>query len=94
MAYAIFKYKYVLVFYFCLVSSKSGAILYKAQSQDEDALVHAAAKLHMVFLNRNANILGMYHLSFGEKTWPFIFSRIIICVIVCRDQVQFFDYSV
>ncbi|PKI42718.1 hypothetical protein CRG98_036846, partial [Punica granatum] len=39
------------------VQSKSGAISYKAQSQDEDALVHAAAKLHMVFVNRNSNIL-------------------------------------
>ncbi|XP_056171241.1 phospholipid-transporting ATPase 2 isoform X2 [Syzygium oleosum] len=39
------------------VQSKTGAILYKAQSQDEDALVHAAAKLHMVLFNRNANII-------------------------------------
>lgn len=29
--------------------------------------MHAAAKLHMVFLNRNANILGMCHLNFGAK---------------------------
>ncbi|OMP09909.1 Cation-transporting P-type ATPase [Corchorus olitorius] len=39
------------------VKSKTGAILYKAQSQDEDALVNAAARLHMVFVNKNANIL-------------------------------------
>ncbi|KAG7983659.1 hypothetical protein I3843_04G117800 [Carya illinoinensis] len=39
------------------VKSKSGDILYKAQSQDEDALVHAAVQLHMVFVNRNANII-------------------------------------
>ncbi|KAI6673019.1 hypothetical protein NL676_000925 [Syzygium grande] len=39
------------------VQSKTGAISYKAQSQDEDALVHAAAKLHMVLFNRNANII-------------------------------------
>ncbi|KAH7576968.1 hypothetical protein JRO89_XS01G0184100 [Xanthoceras sorbifolium] len=39
------------------VQSKTGSILYKAQSQDEDALVHAAAKLHMVFVKKNANIL-------------------------------------
>lgn len=32
--------------------------MYKAQSQDEEALVHAAAKLHMVFVNKNANIVG------------------------------------
>ncbi|KAF1886408.1 hypothetical protein Lal_00045640 [Lupinus albus] len=37
--------------------SKTGDILYKAQSQDEDALVQAAAWMHMVFLNKNGNIL-------------------------------------
>ncbi|KAK4255533.1 hypothetical protein QN277_008521 [Acacia crassicarpa] len=37
--------------------SKIGDILYKAQSQDEDALVNAAARLHMVFFNKNGNIL-------------------------------------
>ncbi|KAE8678199.1 Aminophospholipid ATPase isoform 4 [Hibiscus syriacus] len=39
------------------IKSKTGAILYKAQSQDEDALVNAAAQLHMVYANKNANIL-------------------------------------
>ncbi|XVE66170.1 hypothetical protein DITRI_Ditri08aG0058800 [Diplodiscus trichospermus] len=39
------------------VKSKTGAILYKAQSQDEDALVNAAARLHMVYVNKNANTL-------------------------------------
>ncbi|TQD89006.1 hypothetical protein C1H46_025397 [Malus baccata] len=39
------------------IQSKSGSILYKAQSQDEDALVHAAAQLHMVFVNKNSNTL-------------------------------------
>ncbi|KAK8714809.1 hypothetical protein V6N13_042158 [Hibiscus sabdariffa] len=39
------------------IKSKTGAILYKAQSQDEDALVNAAAQLHMVYVNKNANIL-------------------------------------
>ena len=38
--------------------SKAGDIIYKAQSQDEDALVTAAAKLHMVFVGKNANLLG------------------------------------
>ncbi|KAG4384523.1 hypothetical protein GLYMA_13G295100v4 [Glycine max] len=37
--------------------SKTGDILYKAQSQDEDALVHAAARLHMVYFNKSGNIL-------------------------------------
>ncbi|KAM3697466.1 hypothetical protein ACJW31_06G114300 [Castanea mollissima] len=39
------------------MKTKTGDIFYKAQSQDEDALVHAAARLHMVFVNKNANIL-------------------------------------
>ncbi|XP_039049268.1 phospholipid-transporting ATPase 2-like [Hibiscus syriacus] len=39
------------------IKRKTGAILYKAQSQDEDALVNAAAQLHMVYTNKNANIL-------------------------------------
>lgn len=38
--------------------SKSGAISYKAQSQDEDALVKAAAQLHMVLIGKNGNIIG------------------------------------
>jgi phospholipid-translocating ATPase len=40
------------------VQSKAGDIVYKAQSQDEDALVIAASKLHMVFVGKNANLLG------------------------------------
>ena len=38
--------------------SKAGDIVYKAQSQDEEALVIAAAKLNMVFVGKNANLLG------------------------------------
>lgn len=41
-----------------ILCSKSWDIVYKAQSQDEDALVHAAAQLHMVFFNKSGNILG------------------------------------
>ncbi|KAF2531321.1 hypothetical protein F2Q70_00031293 [Brassica cretica] len=41
------------------VRSKAGDIIYKAQSQDEDALVIAAAKLHMVFVGKNANLLEL-----------------------------------
>uniref|UniRef100_A0A0D3AU20 Phospholipid-transporting ATPase n=1 Tax=Brassica oleracea var. oleracea TaxID=109376 RepID=A0A0D3AU20_BRAOL len=40
------------------VRSKAGDIVYKAQSQDEEALVIAAAKLNMVFVGKNANLLG------------------------------------
>lgn len=45
----------ICVFGLC---SKSGEITYKAQSQDEDALVHAAAQLNMVFMNKNGNFIG------------------------------------
>ena len=37
--------------------------MYKAQSQDEEALVNAAAYLNMVFVNKNANVIGESHLS-------------------------------
>ncbi|KAF5949054.1 hypothetical protein HYC85_015011 [Camellia sinensis] len=39
------------------MQSKSGSISYKAQSQDEEALVRAASCLNVVFFNKNANIL-------------------------------------
>ncbi|KAI8006156.1 Phospholipid-transporting ATPase 2 [Camellia lanceoleosa] len=39
------------------MQSKSGSVSYKAQSQDEEALVRAASCLNMVFFNKNANIL-------------------------------------
>ncbi|KAL2458543.1 Phospholipid-transporting ATPase 2 [Abeliophyllum distichum] len=39
------------------IQSKTGAISYKALSQDEEALVRAAASLHMVFVNKNGNVL-------------------------------------
>ncbi|KAK1260036.1 Phospholipid-transporting ATPase 2 [Acorus gramineus] len=39
--------------------SKNGDVSYKAQSQDEDALVHAAACLHMVLFNKTGNILDI-----------------------------------
>ncbi|KAK6140761.1 hypothetical protein DH2020_025496 [Rehmannia glutinosa] len=41
------------------VQSKSGEISYKAQSQDEEALVRAAARLHIVFRNKNGNIVDI-----------------------------------
>lgn len=49
----------ILKLVFC---SKAGAILYKTQSQDEEALVYAASQLHMVLVNKNASILGKSHL--------------------------------
>ncbi|XP_064963008.1 phospholipid-transporting ATPase 2-like isoform X1 [Musa acuminata AAA Group] len=39
------------------IRSKSGTISYKAQSQDEDALVNAAARLHMVLISKNGSSL-------------------------------------
>lgn len=41
-----------------IMCSKSGTISYKAQSQDEDALVNAASRLHMVFMSKNGNNVG------------------------------------
>lgn len=50
------------------VYSKAGPISYKAQSQDEEALVHAAARLKMIFLNRNGPVLGMNNFSMSIIT--------------------------
>jgi len=50
-----------LLIYVCfllVILSKTGDIFYKAQSQDEDALVQAAAQLHMIYFNKSGNILG------------------------------------
>jgi hypothetical protein len=40
--------------------SPSGAISYKAQSQDEDALVNAASNLHVVLVSKNGNNAGRF----------------------------------
>ncbi|VAH28962.1 unnamed protein product [Triticum turgidum subsp. durum] len=37
------------------IKSPSGTISYKAQSQDEDALVNAASNLHVVLVSKNGN---------------------------------------
>ncbi|KAG8089771.1 hypothetical protein GUJ93_ZPchr0011g27638 [Zizania palustris] len=37
------------------IKSPSGAILYKAQSQDEDALVNAASNLHMILVSKTGS---------------------------------------
>ncbi|KAJ6809324.1 phospholipid-transporting ATPase 2 [Iris pallida] len=39
------------------IKRNNGKILYKAQSQDEDALVNAAARLHMTLLSKSGNVL-------------------------------------
>ncbi|XP_078156330.1 phospholipid-transporting ATPase 2-like [Carex rostrata] len=38
------------------IKSGNGEIVYKAQSQDEEALVHAAAQLHMALISKNFSI--------------------------------------
>jgi phospholipid-translocating ATPase len=43
------------------IKSPSGSVLYKAQSQDEDALVNAAANLHMVLVSKNGNNAGRFY---------------------------------
>ncbi|KAF5732577.1 Aminophospholipid ATPase isoform 2 [Tripterygium wilfordii] len=74
------------------MQSKTGAILYKAQSQDEDALVHAAAQLHMIFANKNANIIDIrFHGSVIQyevlETLEFTSDRKRMSVVVkdCRN---------
>lgn len=52
--------------------SNGGTISYKALSQDEEALVCAAARLRMVFENKNGNILGKlwwYQGIHGSWAW-------------------------
>ncbi|XP_057852337.2 phospholipid-transporting ATPase 2 isoform X2 [Cryptomeria japonica] len=39
--------------------SANGTVSYKSQSQDEDALVNAAARLHMVLLKKTGNLLDV-----------------------------------
>ncbi|GJX60926.1 phospholipid-transporting ATPase 2 isoform X1, partial [Tanacetum coccineum] len=41
------------------IKSSSGIVSYKAQSQDEEALVRAAASMHMAFVNKNSNLLDI-----------------------------------
>ncbi|KAJ1685670.1 hypothetical protein LUZ63_017060 [Rhynchospora breviuscula] len=43
------------------VQSKTGDITYKSQSQDEDALVNAAACLHMVLVSKNGSTVGIIY---------------------------------
>jgi len=51
-------------------SSPSGSVFYKAQSQDEDALVNAAANLHMVLVSKNGNNAGGFY---DSEIWSFHF---------------------
>jgi hypothetical protein len=40
--------------------SASGALVYKAQSQDEDALVQATTQLQVLLCNKMGSIVGGY----------------------------------
>lgn len=67
--------------------SKAGDIVYKAQSQDEDALVIAAAKLHMVFVNKNANILGNSHLISVLLSMEYVPTKVVlICSLLFTEH--------
>ena len=74
---------YVLTFSYCctlcgesflglfalITCSKSGTISYKAQSQDEDALVNAASRLHMVLMSKTGNTLGKAFTLIPTFSW-------------------------
>lgn len=63
--------------------SKNGGLSYKAQSQDEEALVRAAAQLHMIFAKKNANILGMqYGRKYAYISTCYIEMFVNVCVFV------------
>lgn len=59
----LFSFSSFILVFFATASSPSGSILYKAQSQDEDALVNAAANLHMVLVSKNGNNAGRFSCS-------------------------------
>uniref|UniRef100_A0A453BAN4 Phospholipid-transporting ATPase n=2 Tax=Aegilops tauschii subsp. strangulata TaxID=200361 RepID=A0A453BAN4_AEGTS len=48
------------------IKSPSGTISYKAQSQDEDALVNAASNLHVVLVSKNGNNAGQQIKTFVD----------------------------
>ncbi|KAJ4980550.1 hypothetical protein NE237_031387 [Protea cynaroides] len=71
--------------------SKNGSIIYKAQSQDEDALVRAAAHLHLAFVNKSGNILeinlnGAVLLYEILETLEFTYERKRMSVVVKNCQ--------
>ena len=74
-----------------IICSKTGAISYKAQSQDEDALVQAAARLHMVFVNKNANTLGRSYLLLAVVQSMALIVEMMICLplIWCIAEINF-----
>ena len=55
---------FLLSFTFVLCATSSspcGSVFYKAQSQDEGALVNAAANLHMVLVSKNGNNASRFY---------------------------------
>lgn len=72
------------LFVICAIfHSKNGVLSYKAQSQDEEALVRAAAQLHMVFVKKNASILGTQIRLKIHITLEYILHMCIYVVILC-----------
>jgi phospholipid-translocating ATPase len=65
-----------------LKNSSSGAILYKAQSQDEDALVNAASNLHMVLVNKNGNTAGRFITFYLSRF--FIYFPFLVHVVLTK----------
>ena len=82
---------FVAVTDYLLNYSSSGIVSYKAQSQDEEALVRAAASMHMAFVNKNSNILGM-NLSFSLYIDMIDKIEILLntCFFVFRYRLQWF----
>jgi phospholipid-translocating ATPase len=64
------------------IKSSSGAILYKAQSQDEDALVNAASNLHMVLVNKNGNTAGRFITFYLSRF--FIYFPFLVHVVLTK----------
>lgn len=76
----VFKFHDLLLMLFHPYCSKNGSISYKAQSQDEDALVHAAAQLNMIYTRKNGNFLGRDILNMSI---PFSLFYIYTCLTQC-----------
>jgi hypothetical protein len=51
---------YFLIWYGMGWCSANGALVYKAQSQDKDALVHAGVQLQVLLCNKMGSSIGGY----------------------------------
>lgn len=79
----------LIIYNLCIFHSKDGVLSYKAQSQDEEALVRAAAQLHLVFVKKNANILG--NLVSNDAENMLIFLHVTIkSLCLCIDLIMLY----